>query len=329
MTTGVFLTPGASRTAYQVGALHELVSGADITFDVIAASSVGTLNGAFAAMQDTDQLVEIWSNWETSEVMEIKGFTLLKEGIFWAPSLASNEPEHETAIEPFVAEEKLDSETRFRFNLANLTTGEDQIFEYPNGSDMPLHRAVEASVAVPVMFEPVTYRDEQFADGLTIDGCPLERLLLSTGVDRAFVIGVAPRQASDAPCENVYDAGMRVADWNQYSETLRSIDAGEAVNDLIRNWQGERTDLKEIIREIIPEGEKRKELIGAVDRIFTESGFPYDRDPVEIVPILPEKAIDLWIGTFDPERSQELIAQGRRDARQVISELGYESDIQS
>lgn len=326
MKTGIFLTPGASRTAYQVGALHELASRPEITFDVIAASSVGTLNGAFAAMHETDELVDIWSNWETSEVMEIEEMTLLKGGIFWAPSLASNEPEHETAIEPYVAEEKLDEDIRFRFNLANLTSGEDQIFEYPGRSDMPLQRAVEASVAVPVMFEPVTFQGEQYADGLTIDGCPLEKLLLSTGVDRAFVIGVAPRQESDIPCTNVYEAGMRVADWNQYSETLRAIDSGEAVNELIRAWQGERSDLQDIVRDMVPEGSQRDALLQAIERIYAENDFPYDRDPVEIIPILPEETIDLWIGTFDPEKSRELIARGREDARAILRELDEEAD---
>lgn len=321
MTTGVFLTPGASRTAYQVGALHELVTTTDITFDVVAASSVGTLNGAIAIMHDTEQLVEIWSDWERSEVMEMKPIELLKHGIFWAPRLASNEPEHEKAIDPFVSEDRLDPDIRFRFNLANLTTGEDQTFEYPNVSDMPVRQAVGASVAVPVMFEPVTYEGEQFADGNTIDGCPLERLLLSTGVDRAFVLGVAPREPSDTPCENVYEAGMRVFDWNQHTETLRAIETGEAVNELIRAWQGEREELEEVIRSVVPAGEPQEAVLDALDEIYAESEFPYDRDPVEIVPILPEKPIDLWIGTFDPERSQELIAQGRRDARQVIREM--------
>jgi predicted acylesterase/phospholipase RssA len=324
MKTGVFLTPGASRTAYQVGALHELATREEVSFDVIAASSVGTLNGTFAAMHQTDTLVEIWSNWETSDVMEMKPGALLKDGIFWAPSLASNEPEHETAIEPFIEEEKLDRAIRFRFNLANLTTGQDQVFEFPDHSRMPLPQAVGASVAVPVMFEPVTFEDEQYADGLTIDGCPLEKLLLSTGVDRAFVIGVAPRKPGETACENVYEAGMRVADWNQYSETLRAIDAGKAVNDLIRSWQGERSDLKETIREVVPEGDRRDALLETVDRIYAESEFPHDREPVEIIPILPAESIDIWIGDFDPERSRELIARGREDARAILRERSYD-----
>ena len=329
MTTGVFLTPGASRTAYQVGALHELVTTTDITFDVVAASSVGTLNAAIALMHGTEQLVEIWSDWERSEVMEMKPFELVRHGVFWAPRLASNEPEHEKAIDPFVSEDKLDPDLRFRFNLANLTTGEDQTFEYPAVSQMPLKQAVGASVAVPVMFEPVTYEGEQYADGNTIDGCPLERLLLSTGVDRAFVLGVAPRDASDTPCENVYEAGMRVFDWNQHTETLRAIDAGQAVNELIRAWQGEREELEDVIRSVVPPGERQEAVLNAIDDIYAECDFPYDRDPVEIISILPKKPIDLWIGTFDPERSKELIVQGRRDARQVIEGLRDQDTVES
>ena len=109
---------------------------------------------------------------------------------------------------------------RFRTNLANLTTGRSDVFEWP-GSHVPLAEGVDAAVAVPALVRPKVIDGSQYADGLTIDGCPLEDVLLCTGVDRAFVVGVAPQAARPEAPKGPLAVALAAAEWNQYSETTR------------------------------------------------------------------------------------------------------------
>lgn len=327
MKTGVFLTPGAARTAYQVGALHALVHEGEMHFDVIASCSVGAVNGAYAAMGETDRLVELWSQWTNSDVMELDPLNLLKHGVFWAPSLASNEPQHENAIDPYVDERKLQPNVRFRINLANLTTGENTIVEYP-GDPMPMRKAVKASIAVPVAFRPVAFEGHQYVDGLAIDGCALEQLLLEADVQRAFVLGVSPRTEIRFAPHSAYQTALRAFKWNQYSEPLRAIAHAEQVNKSIRDWQTHQTDLRDVIAEAVPDDEDlRSDLEEAAEEAYAGAGFPYEEKLIEIIPILPKHEIEMDGGEFDhdPDRTRALIDQGRRDALAVLEEQTAET----
>ena len=320
MSTGIFLTPGAARAAYQVGALHALFTEGGIRPDVIAGASVGSLNGAFAAMGETERLVEIWSGWQNRDIMRINWGELIGNGLFWAPGLASNEPEHKTGIEPYIFEEKIEEGVRFRFNIADLTTGQNRIVEYP-GEEMPIQTAVRASVSVPVMFEPVEWEGHQYADGLTIEGCPLETLLLQTGVTRAFVIGVSPQTSLENPCTNVYRTVMSASEWNQYSEPLRAIERAKSVNGKIRDWKRFRGELASIIRTSFAGEPDEEPLLELLAEAFHTAGFPWSRAEVEIIPVMPKDEISMWFGDFQPERSRRLIETGYRDALGVLDSL--------
>ena len=319
MTTGLFLTPGAARAAYQVGAAQVLVKEAGIHFDVIATCSVGALNGAFVATGQVDQLVEVWANWRTRDVVRVDWRGLLRGGFWWAPSLMTNQPEKDV-IERHLDESLLPPGVRLRVNLADLGSGEQDIFEWP-GSRLGLVEGVEASVAVPVAIPPVEAEGTQWVDGLTIDGFPLEPLLLETGVDRAFVVGVAPRTTSGGRYRNPFRVLLRSIEWNQFSETLVGLERSEAVNQRSRAWAGLRQRIEDEVTRAVPDPRLRDEVVAELDRLWARAGFPYSRRPVHIVPILPERETRMMLGDFRPRRSRALMDQGRSDARQALASL--------
>jgi predicted acylesterase/phospholipase RssA len=263
-------------------------------------------------------LVEIWEKWHTRDVMRTDWAALLRGALLWAPNLMTNAPEHESAIDPYVRDDRLRAGATFRFNLANLTTGEDVVLSYP-GSEMPLPLAVGASVAVPVAFTPVEWRGAQLSDGLTIDGCPLEQTVLGAGVERVFVIGVAPRSPLP-PCRNALDAANRAGDWNQYAELLHAIDEAEETNRSIRRWREERAAALRAVEEHVAEPALRAELRAELERAYA-TDFPYSRDPVEIVAILPREDLRVSIMRFEPENTRRLLALGRADARAALQAL--------
>ena len=137
MTTGLFLTPGAARTAYEAGAVHALVKEGGIHFDVVGTCSAGAINGSFVATGQVDELIEQWSSWRDKDILRIDVAGLLRGAVLWSPSFMTNHPQRRGIIDRFIDGATLQAGVRFRTNLANLTTGRSDVFEWP-GAPIPL-----------------------------------------------------------------------------------------------------------------------------------------------------------------------------------------------
>jgi predicted acylesterase/phospholipase RssA len=319
MRLGVFLTPGAARAAYQVGAVQALVREGGLQFDVVIASSVGALNGAFVATGQVDRLAELWAGWRTGDITGPDWGALLRGAVLWAPNLLHNRPQKERAIDPYVHESKLLPGVRMRFNLADLSGGEQQIFEWPGGP-FPLADGVNASVAVPAAIRPVEQLDRQWADGLTIDGFPLEALLEGAGIDRLFVLGVAPRMPDRRRVRTIQGALLRALEINQFSETQLGLERAQAVNDEIARWREDLAGVRAAL-DGVSDASLRSELLAEVERIQRSAEFPYERGPVELVAILPERSTRMFFTDYSPARSRALLEAGRRDALLALEAL--------
>jgi hypothetical protein len=209
-----------------------------------------------------------------------------------------------------------------RWNLTDLTAGEQVFFEWPGTDIFTLPEGVDASVAVPVAIRPHDLAGHQLSDGLAIDGFPVEPLLLETGVDLAFVLGVAPRQPSGAQPTSAYRVLLRAAEWNQYSETTLGLVDVETVNHRIRAWNEERAAAAQAIEQLaLDEGETRR-LIAGLEAVYGECGYAEKRKEVTVVPILPDAEIEMFFTDWRPARSRRLIELGFRDAQRVLADLG-------
>jgi predicted acylesterase/phospholipase RssA len=319
MKLGLFLTPGAAMTAYEVGAVQALVQEGGLRFDVIAGSSAGVFNGAFTATGQIEQLVQLWSGWHTKDVLDIDWIGLLRGAVLWSPELMQERP-YFGYIDKYIDEKRLLPGVRFRFNLANLNTGDQEFFEWPEGP-FALTEGVKAAVSVPAVIEPREIQGVQWVDGFTVDGFPLEHLVLETGVERIFALGVAPRTHENQLYTNLYQTIMRAAKLNQFSETYLGIERARQTNELIQHWEADRKAIEQVIETLIEDIDLRAELLAEVERTYIEANFPYKRPVVEIIPILPEHEIDMFFGDYQPERSQRLLEQGRQDALNTLASL--------
>jgi predicted acylesterase/phospholipase RssA len=316
---GLFLTPGAARTAYEAGAVHTLVTEGGIHFDVIGTCSAGAINGSFVATGQIDELIEQWSLWKDSDILGVDWTGLLRGAVLWAPSVMHNRPQRRRIIDRFIAGAPVQDGVRFRTNLANLTTGRSEVFEWP-GSQLPLAEGVDAAVAVPAMVRPKDIDGMQYADGLAIDGCPLEEVLLSTGVDRAFVVGVAPQARRPERPTRPLAIALAAAESNQYTETTRALTDAARTNARAQRWWDAHRRARDAVEKAVADGDRRGELLAAVDAAFERHNHGR-RGPVEIVPILPDHHTKMFFGSFRPERSRQLIEEGRRDARAALAAL--------
>lgn len=320
MKLGVFLTPGAARTAYTVGALQGLVEDGGLRFDVVAASSVGAVNGAFAAMDQLDRIAGEWNTWRSSDVLGIDWQGLIRGGVIWAPALMRYRS-YRTLLSPAViSESRLRPGTRLRINIASLTSGDDEVLEWP-GAPIAMDVGVNASVSVPAVVPPTEALGGQWVDGLTVDGFPLERVLLDTGVERAFVLGVASRRVRSRRYPNVMRILLRAAEANQLSETLVGLQTADSTNALIAGWLADRARVEDAVRGTVTDPSLAKTMLDEVDLAYREAGFPFARGVVEIVAILPDENLDFAYADYRPERSRALIERGRADATNVLREL--------
>lgn len=319
MKTGLFLPTLVSLGAYAAGAVQAL-SQAGIQFDVIGASSGGVITGAFAATGQIDTLVDLWHTWENKDIAAVDWRRLIRGGFFWAPSLLTNEPEHRTGIDPFIAEDKLLPGVRFRFHVSNLSTGAEEILEYP-GAPMPFLTAVHAAVAVPGLFPTVDYQGSQYGDGAILNGSPLAKLMMTSGVERLFVVGVAPQAAAGEYAKNSPGILRSALEWNQFSETTTAIAQAQTQNELIRIWETDKTAVIHAIKTIISDPAQQKELLTKAAQIYDQSGFPYARAACEMIPILPQRKLEGLFGDFKPQRSRQLLETGRQDALRVLEEI--------
>lgn len=321
MRQGLFMTPGAARTSYQVGATQVLVSEAGLEFDVVAGSSVGGINASFVVTGQIDLLADLYAKWKNRDIWGYNWSGILKGAFFWSPSALENRRQRRGVIDPHIRDDKIREGCRLRINLANLTTGDEEVFEWP-GAPISLADGVDASVAVPAAIPPYDYDGTQWGEGASIDSLPLELLLLETGVDRAFVVGVAPHEGYEQPSRTLARNLLRSMEWWQYKEIQDGLDRAQEVNHHIRAWNESRRAVEDAIRANVENASERDRLLGEVEQIYAAAGFPFVRPETEIIVINPERPIEMMFNDYKPKRSQALLEQGRRDARRVLTDHG-------
>ena len=96
LTTGLVLTGGGARAAYQVGVLKAIVQirrevggGSDNPFPVITGTSAGALNAAALACRADDfdgavaGLCEVWQNFHAEQVYRADSLGVIRTGARW------------------------------------------------------------------------------------------------------------------------------------------------------------------------------------------------------------------------------------------------------
>src|SRR5687767_10971687 len=94
--TGLVLTGGGARGAYQAGALRaiaEITGSNELPFDVVSGSSAGSINVAYLASRAhelrsaTEALCSLWSGLHSSHVFRTDPRTLVKTASEWIADL--------------------------------------------------------------------------------------------------------------------------------------------------------------------------------------------------------------------------------------------------
>lgn len=176
MSVAFVLSGGASLGSIQVGMLRALAE-RGIAPDLIVATSVGAVNGAFLASREfsvetVEELGEIWLSMRRGRVFPAEpltgflGFIGARRNLVPAGSLRRLITRH-------VEQERLE-ELRISLHViaCDVLTGAEVRL-----SRGPLVEAVMASAAIPGVFPPVDWEDQLLIDGGVVNNTPITHAL--------------------------------------------------------------------------------------------------------------------------------------------------------
>jgi NTE family protein len=247
--TALVLSGGGAKGAFQFMAEKYAREVKGYHWDIIAGVSVGALNATMLAMEKYQHLEQLWQNISNDQVYtgKLNLWSLLKIA-FGAKSVFSNAPLWRLLQQEYEPEK---IKTDLRVGAVSLQSGEYVSFR---PTDPGFEKAVLASTAIPVVWEPV-YVSAQYPD--MVDGgvrnvSPLGDVL-DSDPDEVVVINCGPETEPhlDRPLGNALDIGIHALD--------------VALNEIFV------TDLREFVR--INRNVKEAETQGAV--LTKENGKPY------------------------------------------------------
>jgi len=263
--TGLVLTGGGARAAYQVGVLKAVcrfLPASRNPFQIISGTSAGAINAATLAINAADfhrgvrRLNMVWRNFEVNHVFRADTWGLIRTGMHWMAALTfgglgRHNPESLLDRKPLLKllQEHLDFSQIQRaidngyldalsITASGYNSGQSVSFFQGQSDLQNWHRVrrlgvsaeigiphLMASSAIPFLFKAEHINREYFGDGSMRQTAPLSAAL-HLGSDRLLVIGVNNERAQDERKPvAVYPSLAKIAGHVLNSIFLDSLDA--------------------------------------------------------------------------------------------------------
>lgn len=310
--TGLILSGGGARAAYQVGVLAGIADllppGSPNPFPVIVGTSAGAINavklasGALHFRTAVHQLTEFWQGFRSHQVLRSDwagvmgqasrffGKSLLGLGHQVPVALLNSSPLRDLLIERMDLE-GIDAAIHAKHLRAVAVTafgyesGHAVTFYQGKGAIEPWlrHRRVGvptqltidhllASSAIPLLFAPVKIDHEYFGDGAVRQSAPISPAL-HLGANRVLVVGVSGNPRGAAPSRRVKKAS------SGRQPTLAQISGHMLNSTFIDNLESDIEVLERmnLVSDLLPSAQRVR-----------EKGLA----PVEVLVIAPSQPID-------------------------------------
>lgn len=200
---GLVLEGGGARGSYHVGALKAFKD-RNIKFDYVVGTSIGSINGVFAATDEIDKLESLWEGASSKELFGIdenlfnairnREFTKdnIKKGLQTVYHVIKNAGIDTTALRKMlienIDEDKL-RKSNIDYGLAtyNISKAKKiQIFK----NDIPKGKLIEyllASSYLPIFKFKKIIDENYYLDGGAYDKCPID-MLIDKKLDNIYVV---------------------------------------------------------------------------------------------------------------------------------------------
>lgn len=236
MTTGLILTGGGARAAYQAGvlkAISEQFPGFDYPFQIVCGSSAGALNAVGIAAggeifrHSIEQVESLWLNLSSRKVYHSDYWSVAKNmGAFVKAFMAGDGIDIPGSLFDCSPLRKLlESEVDFKqlnYNIkhndikavsvtcsgyrsgqsVSFFQGDPELEAWVSGQRLGVRTKLTiehlmASSAIPTLFPPVKINREYFGDGVARNMAPLSPAV-HLGADRILIVGVSANTTTPA-----------------------------------------------------------------------------------------------------------------------------------
>jgi NTE family protein len=223
-TRAFVLSGGASLGAIQVGMLRALYE-RDIKPDLIVATSVGAINGAFIAARpqtvDTaDELAGIWSQVGRGQVFPLNPLSGLL-GFLGSRDHLVPDSRLRRLVKGHLDHERLEElPIPLHVVAVDVVTGEELLL-----SSGPLLEAVMASAAIPAVLPPVDWEDRELMDGGVANNTPISHAI-ELGAREIYVLPTGHACAVEHPPGSALGMALhasacsRTAGWSPTSSSI-------------------------------------------------------------------------------------------------------------
>jgi NTE family protein len=299
-TTALVLSGGGAKGAFQVGAL-EVLRNHGLTFDAISGISVGSLNGAMLATDQFEALLGVWQDLTPNKILRKNSLVMLARR-FLSYKLGLSDPPvsryHNKPLQRLMKEYLLDKKVNrpFHFGYVKLESGQYIQAIIRHTGDHTIDQAdldrLLASTAIPVYFNPVKIGGANAVDGGLRNISPIKEVL-PYQPDRMVIIPTEPFEQDPKPTKvrDILDIAFRSIEIMLDEIFKEDIDRFLTVNRLVRQAESKNLSLTK------SDGSSYKYI-----------------EPILIDPAEPlGDALD-----FDNKRIQNLIAQGRERAQEIL-----------
>ena len=277
------LSSGGARGLAHIGAIEELESNG-YHITSIAGCSMGALIGGVYAAGKLEEFREWMKTIDRKKMLELTDFS------FSINHLVKGNRIIEAIMDfvPDIAIEELP--IPYCAVATDLKAGREVVID--KGS---LFEAIRASISLPSFYEPVQRDDMILIDGGVINPIPLNRVKRNTG---DILVGV---DVSGHDYKSQWDEMHRLTEWQKNDNSLKA----------------------KILDKLIPDNIE----FNYYTVLSRTSSLMIRQNSILMAKLMkPEMLIDIQMnryGTFDFDKSEKLIAIGRRKASQAITE--YES----
>jgi NTE family protein len=158
--TGLVLSGGGTRGFAHIGALQALEE-EGVQANVISGTSVGSIVGALYA--DGYSPAEMLELFRKNRVIQLSSLTFFRKGMLSLTGLKKK-------INKYIRAKTFEElKQPLYITVTNLHRGE---VEYAHAG--PLAEKIVASATIPILFAPVTIKQEYYVDGAVIDNFPVK-----------------------------------------------------------------------------------------------------------------------------------------------------------
>jgi NTE family protein len=237
MTIAFVLGGGGVLGAHEVGMLQAL-STAGIRPDLIVGTSVGAINGVFAAAypQGVDKLADLWRSGGVMSVFDGSLATRVRTFVRSGTHVQSSHGLEKLLAELLPVELIEDLPVPFQCVAASIERATAHWF-----TDGPIIPAVLASSAVPGLLPPVRIADEHYLDGGLVHSIPVGRAV-TLGATEVYVLHVGRIERALTVPRRPWQVGMvafEIARRHRFFEEMASLPKQVSVHVLPAGADGD------------------------------------------------------------------------------------------